>query len=306
MKNILRKMNLLFFILVLLGISASDARAFTLPDPTDTFDGLPVAVQYDQFLSYSAKLLDTWGFEGFDDATGVGGLDLVIFTHAGGIDNDPVSGGFTFEDPVQSAAGGTSSFDGTWGAGDQPNGPVKVSNLLSYLQTRFGPAFTIPVFTFDMSETGRTSSQNLNLVAKVDIYDPTTATVLKTWSLDAITNSLFDPAAYITVHGEICVTGTSTTEYCVDNNIGSGKPDFMVVAPTMDLSLYADGDNEFHAFGDFINLNGAGEELFISGALPGKDDTPPTVIPEPTTMALYLLGVAGMFGSKKFRTKTKV
>ena len=120
------------------------AKAVVLPDPTTVVDGLPVAIQYDEFISYSTQLLTQFGFAGFSGSSGVGGLDVVLLTQAGGIDNDPVAGGFVFEDPDASVTGSTSTFSGTWGAGDLANGPVLVDNLLAYLHNQFAPLIFFP------------------------------------------------------------------------------------------------------------------------------------------------------------------
>src|SRR4051812_35504235 len=96
-----KKIFTLFVLVFLLQLPfAMSAHAITLPDPTTTVDGLPVAIPYDDFLSYSTQLLTQFGFSGFSGSSGVGGLDVVLLTHAGGIDNNTVAGGFTFEDPA--------------------------------------------------------------------------------------------------------------------------------------------------------------------------------------------------------------
>ena len=153
-----------------------------LPDPTLIVDGLPISRPFDQFISYSTQLLTQFGFSGFNGPAGIGGLDVLILRKAGGIDNNPVNGGFVFEDPVQSASGGTSTFSGTWGAGLQPNGPVLVDTLLAYLHNQFDPNANIPVFTFDMAEPGNAATRDLQMVAKFSVWDTVTNQDVAVWA----------------------------------------------------------------------------------------------------------------------------
>lgn len=286
----MRKVKLTLLLVALL-IPVTPAFAITsLPDPSLTYDGLPVAQRFDDFFSYSTQLLTQFGYSGFSGATGVGGLDVVLLTQAGGIDNDPVSGGFTFEDPVDTPTGGSNStLSGRWGAGDQANGPVYVDDLLDYLQTRFGADAAIPVFTFDLVEPGNVATRDLNMTADFQIWDPVNNVEIASWSIDAVDNGVYDPAAFITVLGEIQLTGLSNTVYTA-NNTGSGSADFLVYSPTMNLKNYTGSGYEFHISAEFINLDGGGEEAFIAGALKAANSTP--TVPEPSTMALVFLGLA--------------
>lgn len=284
----------------------SYAFAAELPDPSLTFDGLPISRQYDQFISFSTKLLTQFGYSGFSSAAGVGGLDVVLMTQAGGIDNTPVSGGFNFEDPVPSVSGGCPgchSFSGTWGAGLQAGGPVLVDTLLDYLHNQFGAEHNIPVFTFDLVEPGAAASRDLNMLAKFSVYDAVNGADVAVWALDDITNGTFDPASFITVQGEIQLTGASSTVYTADNT-GSGKYDFLVYAPTMDLSAYQGLGYEFRIFSSFQNIDGGGEEAFISGAFTTPVNPPPPghSAPEPSSLILLAagFGLAGLLRRRGF------
>ncbi len=308
MRNIVLKVSAGLALLVCAGVVFSEnASAVTiLPNPGSTFDGIPVAIPYDSFFSYSAKLLTAWGFPGFDTPAGTGGLDVLLMTGAGGADNDPVSGGFVFEDPAPSVTGSMHpTFTDTWGAGLRPNGPVLVDTLLGYLHNQFGPTASIPVFTFDMNQTG--SDPDLHLVAKFSIFDPVSSTEIASWSLDTIANGTFDPSAYVLAPGVISVTGTSLTTYTVDNNKGSGKNDFLEFAPTMNLSLYAGKGYEFHVYSHMIDLNDGFEESFISGAFTPPPNPPQTpMIPEPSS--LFLFGMSGLtlLGPSFRRTRQRI
>jgi len=279
-----------------LHVPATARAATVLPDPNLIVDGLPISRQFDDFISYSTQLLTQFGFAGFSGASGVGGLDVVLLTQAGGIDNDPVSGGFVFEDPAPSAVGGCPGCDvfaETWGAGIRPNGPVLVDNLVAYLQNQFGPDATIPVFTFDLVEPGTAATRDLELVAEFFIWDPVGATKVASWALDNLPqagNGVFDPTEFITVEGMIDLIGTSGTVYSADNT-GSGEHDFLFFAPTMDLTPFLGMGYEFHIFTEMMMLDGGGEEAFLSGTFtaPGT-----TIIPEPSTIALLSIGLASL------------
>ena len=106
-------------------------------------DGLPVALLEDEFVTYSAPLLDAWQhyypailpvatYGVYDFAAGTGGLDVLLYTGAGtknrnqkvgpdGSDSDN-KGDFYFEDPVGAPKGANdTSIDGYWGQDNQLN-----------------------------------------------------------------------------------------------------------------------------------------------------------------------------------------
>lgn len=292
-------MKILRPLVILFMVASPSASAITvLPNPTDTFDGLPVARQFDEFISFSTQLLTQFGYSGFSGATGVGGLDVVLLTQAGGTNNQNVgaAGNFDFEDPVSTPTGSSSTHSGRWGAGDQANGPVLVDDLLSYLQSEFGANASIPVFSFDLVEPGNPATRDLTMVANFQIWDPSSNMEVASWSLDAVDNGIYDPTQFITVQGQIELTGASSTVYTANNN-GSGSADFLVYSPTMLLTNYIGQGYEFHISASFANLNGGGEEAFLLGALSAPPSAP--VVPEPSSMILLGLGLAFPFLKRK-------
>jgi hypothetical protein len=293
----MKKITASFVLSLALGLfAATPSYAVTiLPAPGTFVNGLPVAIPYDDFFSYSNKLLTQLGFSGFDGPTGVGGQDVVLYTGANGIDNNTVTGGFIFEDPQHAAGGNQTSFTGTWGAGNEPNGPVTVDNVVAYLEASFGAGFTIPAFTFDLAQAQ--NQPDLNAAVQVTIFDPVTNTIIEQWSLDNINNSEFDPNAPILVNGEINLVGADSTAYHINNNQGSGKADFTLFAPSMNLALYTGQGYEFHVTGFFSGLSNGPEEAFLSGAFAAP--RPPVVTPEPTTLAFMAMGLTGLYLRRK-------
>jgi hypothetical protein len=295
----MKKLLLTAFILML--VSSTRVWAITeLPDPNTIITGTEtIANLHDDFYAYSAKINTLLGYEGFDIPTGTGGLDVLIYTGAAGQDNDPVAGGFTFEDPMDAPAGGVTTFSGSWGIGNQPNGPVTVDNLYNYLQTNFQA--NVPVFDFDMNQVGSADGQNVYVAGKVSIVDPNNANAeVAFWAFDGIDNNQFDlpdlnnllDPAWVLAEGPLTIG-----PYTVDHNKGSGKLDYIVIAPSMDLSQYTGKGYLFR--GDFYlgGLTNGPEELFLTGAFAPSGTNP---VPEPASM--MLLG-SGLLGMAKLRRK---
>lgn len=288
MKRINKLLTTSLLVLALVGIRIQAQAVVYLPDPT------LYAVQYDDFYSYSAKLLTAFGFPGFDIATGTGGLDIVLFTGAVGTDNLGIGAGgaFDFEDPMDNSGGSNTVFEDVWGMGLQENGPVLVDNLYNYLQATFGPEAAIPVFNFDMNQTG--NEAELDVVAKVSIWDPVSNSEVASWAFDNLINSTFDAEEWVLSPATITVPDPNNPgeTITVDNNKGSGKADFIVYAPTMDLTNFINQDYYFVTDFRMQRMNNGFEELFLTGAF--APTQPPPAIPEPSTLLLLGSGLVGL------------
>ena len=297
----MKKLALSIFAGLILSFSAaSSSFAITfLPDPnTIIAPGETIALLHDDFYAYSAPLNTLLGYEGFDESTGTGGLDVLIYSGAVGQDNNPVGGGFIFEDPLVAPSGSATDFQGVWGAGLGTDGPVLVDNLYNYLDTVFG--VSIPVFSFDMNQA-KGQGIDIYVAGEVFLWDPDTSTKVKSWALDSIANDVFDAPNQTDITDPKWVKADGVLNLGpgleVDHNKGSGRLDYVAYAPTMDLSLYTGKGYQFHADFRLSGLSGGHEELFLTGAFA---PTPSHAVPEPTSMALFGIGVAGAFIRRKF------
>lgn len=352
--------GIIFFLHIFLFAAQNAEATVVLPDPDTQITspthpyGTPlyvpgttypekVASLHDDFYAYSANLNTLLGYSGFDGSVGTGNLDLLVFTGSQGANNNPVQGGFVFQNPLIDPGGSATSFSGIWGYetaapadSDKTNGPVYADDILNYLRT-FDPNLSVPVFNFDMNQTG--SSSDLFMAGEVYLWDPDyvdPVSGIKTgrrvpnaaWAFDNIPNDVFDipdptvlpdmsypypqsvllnTTPWVIALGDLKIgphdvqQGNHTvTEYYYEanNNRGSGSLDFIAYAPTMDLSLYE--GNGYWLIADFrlAGLNGGFEELFLTGAF-APHGTP--VIPEPASIILFGLGLLGIGGLKKVK-----
>lgn len=276
--------------------AVANVSAQTLPDPGTTVLGVPVAIQYDDAYSYSVPVLDyLYPLQNWDAAAGTGLLDVLITTRSSGQTNPS-----PFPDPTVNP--NTNPISDSWGTA-ATTGDLLVSDVLAWLITNFNA--TVPQFTFDMNDTGGASA--LLLTAKVEILDGD-GTVLHTWSMDNLTQAgdgTYDPLELVSVGETITIPDVLNTcapvggddSICeFTNNTGSGRFDFIIFVPTMDLTSWADADNLFRVSWNFQNVDDGGEEITMTGRF-----SPTTPVPEPGILGLLALGLLGLAATTRRR-----
>ena len=283
-----------------------------LPDPFDpndvstyhdtnsngTFEAgidVPYSLRLDDFYTYSIDLLQKYfPAAGWDTSSGTGNLDVIVTTRSAGASNSTI--GFNIPEPIVNSNDAT--LTGSWGDGGSAATTMLVDDLYNYLITTFQGS--IPVFVFDQNETG--GNPDIDVTALVEIINPLNDSVVAQWSLDSLTNGVFDSAAFVNSAGQICVpdgiTQTVNLDYCFSNNLGSGKFENVIFAPTMNLANYIGNGYVFRGSWNFMNADNGGEEITLTGRF--APEIPPQPLPVPGTLfmmsfALLLMSVARRF-----------
>ncbi|MFZ3175718.1 MAG: PEP-CTERM sorting domain-containing protein [Thiobacillus sp.] len=273
-----------------------------------TTNGTPyetyVASQHDDFTSYSiaalieiqntdANILPTETYGDWSKlVSGSGQLDIGIYIKAGGggvLDNpDP------FPDALDSQAN-SSTFTGTWG-GDipDPSDVLTVGEVNDWLLEP--PAAAYPYFYIDLAEPGNETGSLLLFTGHVYLTEADGDPVANAdWAFDNIPqagigdydNGNTDPNAWVAAPGAVTIS-INGIETDINNNRGSGKPDFIAYAPSMILSNYA-SDLLFWAEFSIAGMAGAGEEIYLT-----KLGSIEQQVPEPGILALLGMGLIGM------------
>ena len=289
-------------VLVILLASPSWASIW-LPEPV-----LPNAIRYDEYYSYSTSILKQLypGYTIYPSNQGSLKDELKIWwgdsesaEKAAG-DNVNIRGGYSFPDPLAFPNdGSTTEFNIdlslSW--------VVSVDLLYDFLQNEFDES-NIPVFAFDINQEGNQINMYGN--GYVAITDESGAIVsydadafgLAEWAFDDLTNGQFDEKKLVEVPNTKTVEFMGT-EYSFDTT-GTNNVDFLVYAPTMDLSQFIGQGLFFTATFQYQLLSDGFEDFFILGYR--SDNPPPPPVPEPATVALLGFGMVALaFAGRKLR-----
>jgi hypothetical protein len=302
------------------GLGTASAELIPLPAPGSTADGIPLSLQFDQGIVYSAKLLDALQSAGqlpapfntvdYQFTVGTGTIPVLVYTGAGGASNDS-----PFQDPLQACGGGNcTQFDGTWGI--NTGNASDFVGTVGALKTAIGS--NVPVIYFDHNEQeGANAVPNLKAAGRLAIYSSTNVlkaqfffdgindaarNVDETTGADLNLGDGIDP--YVTSCSDLLIgqnapnsppcslffdTLTDDT-YDVSHNSGSGKPDYFLLAAGLNLDNFEDSDKvviEMH----LRNLDPGFDELGIGGL-----QVEITQVPEPTTIASLGFGLLALGG----------
>lgn len=270
-----------------------------------------VASTHDDFISYSImalieiqktdpNILPTADYGDWSKmVSGSGQLDIGVFVKASGggvLDNpDP------FPDALDSQAN-QSTYTGTWGGSQpDPGNALTVGEVNDWLLAP--PAATQPFFYLDLAEPGNETGSLLFFTGHVYLTDANGTPVADAdWAFDNIQqggigdydkgdlDDLNNPA-WVAAPGTVTIS-INGVETEINNNRGSGKPDFIAYAPSMNLSDYA-SDLLFWAAFSIGGMAGAGEEIYLT-KLVQAPQVPPQQVPEPGILALLGMGLLGL------------
>ncbi len=254
-------------------------------------NGIPIALKYDDYWSYSAPLLNaiqsnttqttflpvtTFGV--YDFSVGTGTIAVNLTSNAGGATNvNPNGSGVSLQDPVDTASSDTlPGWTGVWGGNTQiyteyatPPPPLQsysdpasaqggtstVGEILTYLQT-LDPLASIPVLYADYNQTGNDDS--LWVSAMIQIWDETQTTMLGQWNLDRTDGSGLNIADPTFNYGTVNFYGS--VEAC------TAAGPYSILTGTGCAGVTANGD-------EYSGLNhnkGSGKPDFLAFA-PGMD-----------------------------------
>ena len=305
--------------------AAGGAHALTLPTVTNCGYGgdlanlmcattstgaqIYVASAHDDFISYSinalAQLGKSYGYTEFAEWASLpsfgSGQIVKLFTYNqsnNGVTLPPATVGTNDNDNTNNppkkgdsvvldlSTDQTPSKDGNY-LGDWP---FATAVTVGDLQTFLGETLFSPVFSFDLNNA------DLYLNGRLEIKRD--GALVETFAFDNVFDSEYSADSLVLAQAKVTITwydprnancnsdGVCTMQ--VDNNVGSGKPDFFAYAPSFDLRDYETSDT-LH-FRLYMKGVKQGQELALTNII----GTPVNEVPEPGVLALLGLGLLGL------------
>lgn len=284
--------------------------------------GTYVASYHDEFLSYSIETLETvqrfapslLSVSTYGDwsklVSGSGQLDIGVLIKAGGggvlnnPDPFPDATNSNTTDPIYVRTWGGSGGTDTNDQGNDPNDPVlTVEEVVQWLSPN-----KIPVFYFDLADPQNGTVTDLYFGGQVYITDKNGLPIPNAvWAFDNTFDGVYTGSGAATQdlnmvlapkNVPVYIPGSNCNDYAalgpdwceITNSRGSGSPEFIAYAPTMDLTPYANDGNLFWGNFKIAADGGASEEIYLTRRV----SVPTNDVPEPGTLALLGCVLAGL------------
>lgn len=277
-----------------------------------TTSGTYIASIHDEFLSFSIEALETIQKKApsllptatYGDwsklVSGSGTLDVGVLIKAAGsgvLNNDP-----PFPD-AESSLSKPTTYEATWGGTggtDSKDPPVDLILTVQEVVDWLNPQ-KIPAFYFDLADPQNDPVANLYFSGRVYVTDAAGTGLLDEWAFDNLFNGAFDIGSMVLAPKNVPVyipgSGCSSaygTDWCmITNSRGSGSPEFIAYAPSMDLGQWANDGNLFWANYKITSAEAADEEIYLTRQV-GT-----TTVPEPGMLALMGLGLLGLVFARR-------